>query len=124
VTRSRSSDPAAAFERAIAAGGLVVFPADTVYGIACSPDDRFAVQRLYLLKRRQLSKPSAVMFFGIDAAFAALPELGDRTRDALSRLLPGGVTARAGFRSRVAKIPRRSGCAYRICRCWRQCGRR
>ena len=93
MTRSRSSDPAAAFERAIAAGGLVVFPADTVYGIACSPDDRFAVQRLYLLKRRQLSKPSAVMFFGIDAAFAALPELGDRTRDALSRLLPGGVTA-------------------------------
>jgi L-threonylcarbamoyladenylate synthase len=83
---------AAAFERTIAAGGVVVFPADTVYGLACDPDNRFAVERLYLLKRRPLSKPSAVMFFSVQAALAALPELGERTREALSRLLPGGVT--------------------------------
>jgi tRNA A37 threonylcarbamoyladenosine synthetase subunit TsaC/SUA5/YrdC/SAM-dependent methyltransferase len=39
-----------------------------------------------------LDKPSAVMFFDVDAALAALPWLGERTRAALSRLLPGGVT--------------------------------
>jgi tRNA threonylcarbamoyl adenosine modification protein (Sua5/YciO/YrdC/YwlC family) len=80
------------FERCIGAGGVVVFPADTVYGIACDPDNRFAVERLYLLKRRERSKPSAVMFFDVDSALAALPELGERTREALGRLLPGGVT--------------------------------
>ena len=32
------------------------------------------------------------MFFRIDAALAALPELGQRTRDAVERFLPGGVT--------------------------------
>ncbi len=80
------------FERCVSVGGVVVFPADTVYGLACDPDDRFAVQRLYLLKRRPLSKPSAVMFFSVTAALDALPELGERTREALSRLLPGGVT--------------------------------
>jgi L-threonylcarbamoyladenylate synthase len=84
---------AEAFEACIADGGIVVFPADTVYGLACDPDNAFAVQRLYLLKRRELSKPSAVMFFSLAAALAALPELGERTREALSRLLPGGVTA-------------------------------
>jgi tRNA threonylcarbamoyl adenosine modification protein (Sua5/YciO/YrdC/YwlC family) len=83
---------AKAFEDCIKHGGVAVFPADTVYGLACDPDDRFAVERLYLLKRRELSKPSAVMFFAISAALAALPELGERTREALSRLLPGGVT--------------------------------
>ena len=72
--------------------GVVLFPADTVYGLACDPDDRFAVERLYLLKRRTLDKPSAVMFFSLERAFAALPELGERTREAMARLLPGAVT--------------------------------
>ena len=81
-----------AFERCVAAGGLVLFGSDTVYGLACDPDDRFAVERLYLLKRRSLDKPSAVMFFSLERAFAALPELGDRTRGAMTRLLPGAVT--------------------------------
>jgi tRNA threonylcarbamoyl adenosine modification protein (Sua5/YciO/YrdC/YwlC family) len=80
-----------AFERCIGAGGLVLFPADTVYGLACDPDDRFAVERVYLLKRRTLAKPSAVMFWGVQDALAALPELGERTRLAMSRVMPGQV---------------------------------
>jgi L-threonylcarbamoyladenylate synthase len=71
---------------------VAVFPADTVYGLACDPANRFAVERLYLLKRRSLEKPSAVMFFDLELAMASLPELERRTRDALPRLLPGGVT--------------------------------
>ena len=73
-------------------GGVAVFPADTVYGLACDPDDKVAVQRLYALKRRSLAKPSAVMFFDVSLALSALPELGSRTREALSRLLPGAVS--------------------------------
>ena len=81
-----------AFERCLGAGGLVLFPADTVYGLGCDPEDRFAVERLYLLKRRALDKPSAVMFFDVDAAFAAIPELGERTRLAMTRVMPGPVS--------------------------------
>ena len=73
-------------------GGVAVFPADTVYGLACDPDDKVAVQRLYALKRRSFEKPSAVMFFDVSLALEALPELGSRTREALSRLMPGGVS--------------------------------
>ena len=87
-----ASDEASAFERCLAVGGLALFPADTVYGLACDPANRFAVERLYLLKRRPLEKPSAVMFFDLELAFAAMPELGSRTRGAMQRLLPGGVT--------------------------------
>jgi tRNA threonylcarbamoyl adenosine modification protein (Sua5/YciO/YrdC/YwlC family) len=87
---------AADLERCVGSGGLAVFPADTVYGIACDPNDRFAVERLYLLKRRSLEKPSAVMFFDLEAAFAALPELGGNTREGMSRLLPGAVTVLVG----------------------------
>jgi L-threonylcarbamoyladenylate synthase len=80
------------FERCIAVGGIAVFPADTVYGLACEPDSKEAVQRLYLLKRRPPDKPAAVMFFALDLALAALPELGPRTARALHALLPGAVT--------------------------------
>jgi L-threonylcarbamoyladenylate synthase len=80
------------FSRGIAVGGVAVFPADTVYGLACEPDSKEAVQRLYLLKRRRPDKPAAVMFFTLDLALAALPELGPRTAGALRALLPGAVT--------------------------------
>jgi L-threonylcarbamoyladenylate synthase len=80
------------FERAIAAGGVVVFPADTVYGLACDPGSAVAVRRLYALKGRPAERPAAVMFFSVGPALAALPELGARTRAALEGLLPGGVT--------------------------------
>jgi L-threonylcarbamoyladenylate synthase len=85
-------DDAAAFERCIDEGGVAVFPADTVYGLACDPQSAAAVARLYELKRRDAAKPAAVMFFGVPAALDALPELGPRTRSALERLLPGAVT--------------------------------
>ena len=87
---------ASALEQCLADGGIAVFPADTVYGLACDPGDRFAVERLYLLKRRSLDKPSAVMFFDLEAAFAALPEIGPTTRDGLERLLPGAVSVLVG----------------------------
>jgi L-threonylcarbamoyladenylate synthase len=83
---------AESFERCIAAGGVAVFPTDTVYGLACDAQNRAAVKRLYGLKGRAAEKPSAVMFFETDLALSALPELGPRTGAALRRLLPGGVT--------------------------------
>jgi L-threonylcarbamoyladenylate synthase len=87
-----SAADAETFERCIAVGGIAVFPADTVYGLACEPDSKEAVQRLYMLKRRHPDKPAAVMFFALDLALAALPELGPRTGAALRALLPGAVT--------------------------------
>ena len=68
---------------------MAVFPADTVYGLACDPESGAAVDRLYALKGRPPAKPAAVMCFG---SAPELPELGPRTRAAVGRLTPGGVT--------------------------------
>ncbi len=83
---------AAAFERCVAQGGVAVFPADTVYGLACDPSSPDAVERLYRLKRRSSARAAAVMFFSLEAALAALDGLGARSRDALRRPLPGALT--------------------------------
>ena len=80
------------FERCIHVHGVALFPADTVYGLACEPGSDEAVRRLYRLKGRPPNQPAAIMFFSLDLAVAALPELGRRTRAALEHLLPGGVT--------------------------------
>jgi L-threonylcarbamoyladenylate synthase len=80
------------FAACIAGGGVAVFPADTVYGLACDPENPDAVAHLYALKGRPPDKPAAVMWFDRDRALAALLELGSRTRAAVERLTPGGVT--------------------------------
>lgn len=80
------------FENCVSAGGVAVFPADTVYGLGCDPTSREAVARLYALKGRPADKPAAVMFFSLGRALDALPELGPRTRSAIEALLPGAVT--------------------------------
>jgi L-threonylcarbamoyladenylate synthase len=82
-----------AFADCISAGGVAVFGADTVYGLACDPENPEAVARLYALKGRAPDKPAAVMFFDRERALAALPELGPRTRALLERALPGPLTA-------------------------------
>ncbi len=39
------------------AGGIVIYPTDTVYGLGCSIEDKNAVERIYLLKRQRTDKP-------------------------------------------------------------------
>ncbi len=83
---------AAAFADCVEGGGVAVFPADTVYGLACDPTSADAVAKLYALKGRPADKPAAVMWFDREEALRALPELEPRTRAAVERLTPGGVT--------------------------------
>jgi L-threonylcarbamoyladenylate synthase len=87
-----TAEDVATFERCIAVGGVALFPADTVYGLATEPDSREGVERLYRIKGRRPDRPAAVMFFDLDLALAALAELGPRTRAAVERLLPGALT--------------------------------
>jgi L-threonylcarbamoyladenylate synthase len=77
-----------AFEVCIRAGKVAVFPADTVYGLACDPENADAVDALYALKGRPPAKPAAVMFFDM----AWLPPMPPRTTAVAHSLLPGPVT--------------------------------
>jgi L-threonylcarbamoyladenylate synthase len=92
AARGLTAGDAEAFERCVAGGGIAVFPADTVYGLAVDPEDTTAVRRLNELKRRDPAQPSGVMFFSCRAALAALGDLDPATRVAVERLLPGPLT--------------------------------
>ncbi|WP_102124992.1 L-threonylcarbamoyladenylate synthase [Deinococcus planocerae] len=73
--------------RVIAAGGVVGYPTETVWGLAVRLD---AVERLYALKGRDPDKPVQVSC--ADAETARPLTLGGAAFDALAGLWPGPVT--------------------------------
>ena len=96
MTATLSEQDAARLRECLSGDGVAVLPTDTVYGLACNPGSERAIRRMYELKGRPPVKPAAVMFFALDPALRALPELGPRTRAALGALLPGPVTLLLG----------------------------
>lgn len=93
IVRDGAAAACEALERCIASGGVALFPADTLYGLACDPSRADAIDRIHAIKGRDEGKPSAVMFFAPLAMREVLSALGPRTREALGALLPGPVTA-------------------------------
>ena len=47
--------------RVLRAGGIIVYPTDTVWGIGCDATNEEAVKRIYALKRREDSKSMLVL---------------------------------------------------------------
>ncbi|HEU4736612.1 MAG TPA: L-threonylcarbamoyladenylate synthase [Solirubrobacterales bacterium] len=79
-------------ELCVAAGGVAVFPADGLYGLACDPLNQKAIERIHRIKGRDEGKPSAVLYFSPLAMRELVEDLGERTRTAVGGLLPGPVT--------------------------------
>ncbi len=92
IERDGAEAARAALERTIAGGGVVVFPADGLYGLACDPLDPAAIGRIQAIKGRDDGKPSAVMYFSPLAMRELVEGLGPRSREAVGALLPGPVT--------------------------------
>jgi L-threonylcarbamoyladenylate synthase len=92
IARDGADCARTALERCIAAGGVAVFPADGLYGLACDPLDRAAIERVHRIKGRDDGKPSAVLYFSPLAMRELVEGLGERARAAIAALLPGPVT--------------------------------
>ncbi len=92
IEREGADAARAALERCVGEGGVAIFPADTLYGLACDPLNSDAIKRIHAIKGRGEGKPSAVMYFSPLAMRELVSGLGPRTREALAALLPGPVT--------------------------------
>ena len=74
---------------ALRAGLPVVLPFDTVYGLAAEPQDEVSTRRLYELKGRPPTQPTALVAASVDTLRALLPELDT---SGAWHLLPGPLT--------------------------------
>lgn len=77
---------------AVRAGGLVVFPTDTVYGLACSPYREAPVRTLSERKGRTPAQPIALLATSVDELLECVPELRGRSAVIARGLLPGPYT--------------------------------
>ncbi len=94
VIDARVEDPALvadAVAKVIFSGGTVIFPTDTVYGIACDPYRSEAIDRIYGAKNRPDNKPLS-LHLGSVREFLEYAGLDKLAVLASRRLLPGPVT--------------------------------
>jgi L-threonylcarbamoyladenylate synthase len=73
---------------ALRAGHPVVLPFDTVYGLAAEPHDEMSTRRLYELKGRAETQPTALVAADVERLRELFPELPP----AAQQLLPGPLT--------------------------------
>jgi L-threonylcarbamoyladenylate synthase len=82
-------------ERAIAAlraGAPVLLPTDTVYGLTAAAVREEPTHRLYRLKGREITQPTALLAGSIAKLFECVPELREHGREVVEALLPGPFT--------------------------------
>ncbi|HTT15473.1 MAG TPA: L-threonylcarbamoyladenylate synthase [Thermoplasmata archaeon] len=92
--------------RALAAGALVVYPTDTLWGLAARADDRSALDRLVAAKGRAPDQPISVAVSALDEV-EPFAELSPWARGFLRGHLPGPYTVlvRPSARARRALAP-------------------
>lgn len=58
-TDSRTPSPASLRKACeiLEAGGIIVYPTDTVYGLGCSVENKDAIEKIYLIKQQRTDKP-------------------------------------------------------------------
>jgi len=74
------------------AGGVVVIPTDTVYGLAAHPTQAAAVQRLYTIKGRPENKPIALLAADTNAITRFGARLSPVAEKLATAFWPGALT--------------------------------
>lgn len=96
------------------AGGVVLLPTDTVYGLAVHPADDAALARLFAMKQRPLTRNIPVLVADADQA----RELGAQITPAAAKLLaafaPGALTVALGLVDPPAWLAGRDEVAVRV----------
>ena len=72
-------------------GGVVVFPTETVYALACDITNQNAVNKLYKIKQRSLDKPFAVLMSSIEMADEYV-DISESARVFICKYSPGPMS--------------------------------
>ena len=73
------------------AGGVVIFPTDTVYGIGCRYDNKESIDRLYRIKKTPQSQPFPILVSSVNQVrkLAKVPKAAEKL---IKKYWPGALT--------------------------------
>ena len=72
--------------------GIIIFPTDTVYGIACNCFSLEGLKKLYAFKNRPLSKPINVLTDSISKIELVASKMNSLEKELVEKYLPGDLT--------------------------------
>jgi len=84
--------PVAEAARVLRAGGLVVFPTETFYGLAVDPLQERAIERLFAVKKRDRQKPILLLISRLEQLQEIVEEIPDAYQPLMRRFWPGALT--------------------------------
>lgn len=71
--------------------GVIALPTETIYGLCCDPRDEMALERLFTIKERDMSKP-ILSVTGSRAQIEELVAIPEQITPVLNTLWPGPLT--------------------------------
>jgi len=75
----------------LASGGVVLYPTDTVYGLGANIFNKKAVNEVYKIKNRELTKPLSILISNIEA-MPIIADLNENQKKCINNYLPGPYT--------------------------------
>lgn len=72
--------------------GLIIFPTDTVYGIACNAFSEIAIKKLFLAKNRSFDKPIGVLTDSNEKINMIVKNINEKEKELIDKYLPGNLT--------------------------------
>lgn len=72
--------------------GIVIFPTDTVYGIACNSLSERAIEKVFEIKNRARYKPINVLTDSVDKMLQVVDNINPIERELIKRYMPGALT--------------------------------
>lgn len=72
--------------------GLIIFPTDTVYGIACNCFSNIAIEKVFLAKKRQREKPINVLLNNKEKISLVANKITSKERTLIEKYMPGDLT--------------------------------
>jgi len=75
----------------LAAGGVVIYPTDTIYGLGCSVESRDAIERIYLIKGQRSDRPFSFVCSDL-THISSYAHVSNAAFKIMKRLIPGPYT--------------------------------
>jgi L-threonylcarbamoyladenylate synthase len=98
VDRGIGVETVAQVKDCLSAGGVVLLPTDTVYGLAVHPTRDDAAVRLFAMKRRPRTRNLPIMVSSVDGLKELGVEITDPARRLMDAFFPGPLSVALGLR--------------------------
>ena len=84
--------------------GVIIFPTDTVYGIACNCFSEKAIKKVFHIKKRPENKPINVLSNSLDKIKLVSKNINEKEKFLIDKYMPGALTIILDKNEKVSDI--------------------